>query len=105
MPVVSEVTMTPIASALDAMSAMAASPLILLLSLMRSSRNAAITTTGTDTASGATFIAIATDSAPNPTWERPSPIIEYRLSTRETPSRAAQRATRMPTTSARLIKE
>ncbi len=94
--------MTPIASELEAIRAIAASPLIRLFSLIRSSRKAASTTTGAATASGASRIAIAIESAPNPTWDNPSPIIEYRLSTRLTPSKAEQSATNMPTSSARL---
>ena len=75
-PVVSEMVSTPMASALVEMSAIAASPLILLDSLSRSSRNAASTTTGMETASGASPIAIATASEPKPTCDSPSPIME-----------------------------
>ena len=47
-PVVSEVTITPTASAPVEIRAMAASPLILPLSLIRKSRNAATITTGSE---------------------------------------------------------
>ena len=76
MPVVTETLMTPMARALEEMSAMAASPLIFLLSLRRSSSTAARITTGTATASGARCSAEATASAPKPTWLSPSPIME-----------------------------
>ena len=57
-----------------------------------------------DTGSGAQPQATAMDRAPKDTWLRPSPIMEYRLSTRGTPSSAAHRDTRMPTTKARTMK-
>ena len=76
MPVVIETIMTPVASAPVDMRAMAASPLILLLALRRSSRKDAVTTTGMAIVSGAAFMAVASASAPKPTWERPSPIME-----------------------------
>ena len=41
-------------------------------------------------------MADAIASAPNPTWDRPSPIMEYLLRTSVTPSTAAHRATRTP---------
>ena len=103
-PVVIDVTRIPIASAVLEIRAIAASPWILLLSLILKSRNAEITTTGTEIASGATFIASAMQSAPNPTCESPSPIIEYRFKTSVTPSKAAQRATSTPTIIALRIK-
>ena len=56
--------------------AMAASPLSLPVLLRRSSRKAAATTTGMVTAMGAMPRAVATASAPKPTWLKPSPIIE-----------------------------
>ena len=76
MPVVMDMTTTPIARALEEISAMAASPFMRLDWLMRRSRNAAATTTGTAIASGATFTAAAIASAPKPTWLNPSPIME-----------------------------
>ena len=45
----------------------AASPLILLFCEILNKKNAAITTTGTAIFNGAKFMAIAIDSAPNPT--------------------------------------
>ena len=45
----------------------------------------------------------ATASAPKPTWDRPSPIMEYRFKTRLTPRSAAQRDTSRPTMSARTM--
>ena len=59
---------------------------------MRSSKNADSRTTGMATAMGAKVNAVATERAPKPTWDSPSPIIEYRLSTRLTPSSAAHRS-------------
>ena len=104
MPVDSEITITPTASELVEISAIAASPLIWLFPLIRRSRTAARITTGIATASGAAFSAAATARAPKPTWESPSPIIEYLFRTRLTPSRAEQRATRAPTINARTMK-
>ena len=75
-PVVNEITITPIARELVEISAIAASPLIFALLLIRRSRTAATITIGIATASGAAFIAAAIAIAPNPTWESPSPIIE-----------------------------
>ena len=76
MPVVSEVTMTPMASADAESTAMAASALTRLLSAMRSRKNAASMTTGIENHSGAKPQASATASAPKLTWLSPSPIIE-----------------------------
>ena len=76
MPLDHETVMTPIASAELEIRPMAASPLILLDSFMRSSRKAASTTTGIVKASGAKPSAAAIAREPNPTWERPSPIME-----------------------------
>ena len=75
-----------------------------LFSVSRSRPRAAKITTGMDTGSGAQPQATAMDRAPKDTWLRPSPIMEYRLSTRGTPSSAAHRDTRMPTTKARTMK-
>ena len=57
-----------------------------------------MTTTGMDTGSGAHPQATATDKAPKDTWLRPSPIMEYRFSTRGTPKSAAHTDTKIPTT-------
>jgi hypothetical protein len=100
-PVVIEITITPIAKALVEINAIAASPLILLFSEIRNRKNAAKTTTGIETVNGATFIAVATAKVPKPTCESPSPIIEYRFKTRLTPNNAEQSATSKPTTTAR----
>ena len=59
---------------------------------------------GMETVSGAIFSAVAKASALKPTWESPSPIMEYRFRTRLTPSREEQRATMVPTRIARTIK-
>jgi hypothetical protein len=67
-------------------------------------KKAAIITTGTAMASGATFITAATDNAPNPTCDNPSPIIENLLRTRLTPSSAQHNATSPPAIIARTIK-
>ena len=48
--------------------------------------------------------ATAMARAPKETWLRPSPIMEYRFSTRGTPSSAAQRLTSVPAIRARCIK-
>ena len=104
MPLVSDTTSTPSARAPLEMRAMAASPLMRLLWEMRSSSTAASTTTGMVTASGAQLKAVATASAPKPTCESPSPIMEKRLSTSEVPSSAAQSETSSPTSMARARK-
>ena len=100
MPFTREDTIKPTAMAVLDMSAMAASPLMLLRSLNRSRKNAATITTGTATRSGARFSTAATHSAPNPTCDRPSPIMEYRFSTRLTPSNAEHNDVSVPTSSA-----
>ena len=104
MPVVRETVITPMERALLEMMAMAASPFTRLLLRRRSRNTAAATTTGTATASGASPSADATASAPKPTWESPSPIMEKRLSTSDTPSSAAHSDTSTPTMSARCMK-
>ena len=76
LPLEREVAVTPMASAPLETSAMALSPASRLPRLRRSSRNAARTTTGSATASGAAPSASATAMAPKPTWESPSPIME-----------------------------
>ena len=104
MPVVRAVTVMPPARALAEITAMAASLLSRLFSVIRSRKNAAITTTGMDTCRGDQPMARAMDRAPKDTWDNPSPIMEYRFSTRLTPSRAAQRDTSTPPTRARTRK-
>ena len=97
------VTMMPMARAEADTTAMAASAPSLLRSVIRSSPRAARTTTGMETGSGAHPQATATDSAPKDTWLRPSPIMEYRFSTRGTPKSAAHTDTKIPTTKARTM--
>ena len=70
---------------------------------MRKRPSAARITTGIDTGSGAHPQATATEIAPKDTWLSPSPIMEYRFSTNDTPSSAAHRDTSIPTTKARTI--
>ena len=94
-------TIAPIASALLERRAIAASPFILPSELILSRINAATITTGMDTCKGAKFSAEAIASAPKPTCDNPSPIIEKRFNTRLTPRSAAHSETRSPTTSAR----
>ena len=80
--------------------AMAESPFSWECSESRRRNTAARITTGIATFRGARFMTAATDRAPKPTWDSPSPIMEYRLSTRLTPSRLEQRVTAMPPISA-----
>ncbi len=100
LPFETEIAITPIPRAPVEIIAIAASPLIFPFDESRSSRNAAIITTGIATAIGAKFITEAIAKAPNPTCESPSPIIEKRFSTRLTPKSAAQSETKTPTISA-----
>ena len=79
------------------MSAIAESPLILLLLLSLNRKNAAITTIGIAIVSGAVSNATAIDNAPKPTCDSPSPIIEYLLSTSITPNKDAHKAIIPPT--------
>jgi len=88
--------MMPNARALADMRAMAASLLIRLFSVIRSRKKAARTTTGMDILRGDQPMARAMERAPKDTWDNPSPIMLYRLSTRLTPSRDAHRDTIMP---------
>ena len=83
--------------------AMAASLLIFPFPVIRSSKTAAATTTGIETARGAHPKATATERAPKDTWDSPSPIMEYRFRTRLTPRRAAQRDSISPPAMARTI--
>ena len=76
MPPAREVAMMPMASDEEETSAMAASEETRPCAFKRSRRNADSSTTGKATPMGAQFSAVATESAPNPTWERPSPIME-----------------------------
>ena len=71
---------------------------------MRSRKKAASTTTGMEKYSGVKPRATAMARAPKETWLSPSPIMEYRFSTRDTPSRAQHRDTSVPATSARRMK-
>lgn len=66
-PDVREVTRIPIARALLEIKAMAASPLIFEFELTRSSKKAAITQIGIETARGAQLKAIAMAIVPKPT--------------------------------------
>lgn len=101
-PDVREVTRIPIARALLEIKAMAASPLIFEFELTRSSKNAAITQTGIETARGAQLKAIAMAIVPKPTWLKPSPIMENRFNTSVTPKSEAQMEIIIPATSARV---
>ena len=85
-------------------SATAWSPFILPLLLILNRKNAATIHTGIATLSGAVLNAVASASAANPTWERPSPIIEYLFKTMLTPSNDAHKVTKSPTTTACTIK-
>ena len=76
MPVVRDVTRIPAESALAEKTAISASALTRLFSATRSRKNAAKTTTGIENHSGEKPQATATASAPNETWESPSPIME-----------------------------
>ena len=64
MPVVKEVTLTPIARADADTAAIAASDFIKPFSVIRKSKKAAAITTGIDTFNGATLHAKAIESAP-----------------------------------------
>ena len=79
-------------------AAVFAAAALALRSMIRSRKNAASTTTGTETERGDHPMAMAMDSAPKDTWDKPSPIMEYRFSTRLTPKREAQREIRIPPT-------
>ena len=95
-PVVSDVTITPIASDEADTMAIAASLLILPFSANLKSKNAATITTGIANLSGAIPQAMAIDNAPKDTCDKPSPIIEYLFNTRLTPKRAAHNETKTP---------
>ena len=97
-------TVTPIANALLDINAMAESPLILLFSLILNNKNAEMTTTGMATGNGVRLNADAIANAPNPTWESPSPIMEYLFNTRLTPNNDAQSETGIPMINALIIK-
>lgn len=103
-PLVTDVTIIPIASALLEIRAIAASPFTPEEeALTRRSRNAARMHTGTETASGAQLNAIATAIVPNPTWLSPSPIIEKRFSTSTIPRSDAHSEISVPAIKARMI--
>ena len=84
-------------------NAIPASPLILLFSLSLKRRIEAITTTGIDTTRGANPRTVEIANAPKATWESPSPIIEFFLSTRDTPIKEAHRLIKTPTIKALTI--
>ena len=86
------------------MTAMAASLFQWGWLAIRSRKKAARTTTGMEKYSGVIPRATAMARAPKDTWLRPSPIMEYRFSTRDTPSRAAHRLTSTPAMRARCMK-
>ncbi|MPM69567.1 hypothetical protein SDC9_116514 [bioreactor metagenome] len=93
------------ASADALLTAMAASlPMWLPEFARRSKKNADKITTGIEKYSGVTPSATATARAPKDTWLSPSPIMEYRFKTSDTPSSAAHRLTSTPAISARCIK-
>ena len=100
MPEPSEIKTTPTANAPLEIKAIAESPLILEFDLTLNRRIDVIVTTGTDTKSGEKFKTDAKARAPNPTCERPSPIIEYLFRTKGMPKSAAQSDTIIPTTKA-----
>ena len=86
----------PIASAVVENNAIAESPASFPLSLNLKSTNAAAITTGSATLSGARFITAATDNAPYPICERPSPIIEYFFNTSVTLKSEEHNVTAIP---------
>ena len=73
---VKDVTIIPTARELAEIMAIAASLLTFPCSVIRSRKNAASTTSGMETFSGDQPAATAIESAPNDTWESPSPIME-----------------------------
>lgn len=111
---VSETTITPKANAAVDITAIALSPFIRLLSERRRRKKAAIITTGIVKTRGFAPRNLrkalpdeentaAVESAPKPTWESPSPIMEYLFKTRLTPRSAEQSETRAPTRKALCI--
>jgi hypothetical protein len=54
-------------------------------------------------ANGAQFKAIAIAQAPKPTWDNPSPIIEFFLNTKDTPISDAHNEINNPTMNAFII--
>ena len=98
-----DMIMTPMASAPLHTIATVASPFNLLFSLILNIRKAAAIHTGIATLRGAVPAAAAAASAAKPTWDSPSPIIEYLLSTMLTPRSEAHNDTRRPTVIALTI--
>ena len=97
-PVVSEVTATPIAKAELEIKAIALSLLILLLFPIFNKRIADTATHGIAIYKGEVAPnAVAIVKTPNPTCDHPSPIILYLLSTKLTPRRAAHKLIKTPT--------
>ncbi len=85
--------------------AMAASPFIFVFCPVFKSSTAHIIVTGsTSTVAFASFNTPATATAPNATWDKPSPIKENLFSTNVTPSKEEQSAINTPTISAYLTK-
>ena len=81
----------PSARALADMRAMAASLLIRLFSVIRSREKSSQDHHRNGYLKGDHPMARAMERAPKDTWDKPSPIMLYRLSTRLTPSRDAHR--------------
>ena len=102
-PLVSEVTKIPIARDELEINAIEESPFIFEEELTRRSKNAARMETGIETKSGAQLNAIAIAIVPNPTWLKPSPIIEKRFKISITPKREAHNAIIVPAMSALVI--
>ena len=59
---------------------------------------------GIETIKGDTFKTMAIARDAKPTCDKPSPIIEYRFNTNETPNKDEQRAMSEPATKALMIK-
>ena len=102
-PLVSEVTKIPMASDELEIKAIEESPFIFEEELTRRSKNAASMHTGIETKSGAQLNAIAIAIVPNPTWLKPSPIIENRFKISITPKSEAHNAMIVPAMSALVI--
>jgi hypothetical protein len=75
-PDVSENDTIPIARALTEISAIAASPFVLLFSRILSSKKATSNIIGIAVCNGGIPMATAIERIPNPTCDNPSPIIE-----------------------------
>ena len=98
-----EIINVPIASDEAEIRAILASPLILLFSLIFKMKNEIIIAVGMANSKGAIPSTVATAKAPNPTCDKPSPIIEFFLNTNDTPTRLAHIDINIPTTKARII--